>query len=129
LTNNYDREEASDAFRVALLLRPNLVRTWVNQGFAFSNSQNFEGSIHNYLNALALNPKAGHIWEYLLSACRNSGRTDLVEKVRNKDLSSFRAEFTFLDPNNMPKPDMEALFSHPIMNEPSLTGDIWDNIP
>ena len=114
---------------MALMLRPSLVRTWVNQGFSDSNSSNYEAAIHNFLNALSLNPEANHIWDNLETACRSFQRTDLIEKAKARNLEGFRGEFSFIDTSKLPEPNMEALFSHPILNEPENTGSIWDQMP
>lgn len=72
-------------------------------------------AMHNFLNAVALNREADHLWEYLQRACQSMGRSDLVHKCENRDLDSFRAEFSFLDPMHMPKPNFEGIYDHPVM--------------
>ena len=122
LTNNYQQDDAEDIFSVALLLRPNLVRTWTNLGFVAFNHNNHKGAVHNFLNAISLNPKAQHLWEHLDSSCRKWGRHDLLKDVRARNLDAFKEEFKFLDPENLHQPDMEALYSHPILQgDPSST--------
>lgn len=113
---------------MALSLWPHLVKTWVNQGFALSNSSNYIESIQSFLNAVALNP-AEHVWEYLHRACINARRTDLVELCKNKNLDAFRIEFSFLDPNHMPAPSLEVLSSHPFINEPINPTELWSLMP
>lgn len=63
-------------------------------------------AIQNFLNALAVNPEADHIWEYLKQSCKSAVRTDLEDLCNKKDLNGFRNNFNFLDPKNMPKPDL-----------------------
>jgi hypothetical protein len=41
-------------------------------------------------------------------------RFDLVEKLELKDLSLFKNEFNLINPNNLPKPSLERLYSNPL---------------
>ena len=65
LANSLKTEEAMSAYKQAIDLRPNYVRTLVNIGLANDNQAQFEEAITSFLNALLLNPKAEHIWSYV----------------------------------------------------------------
>jgi len=41
-------------------------------------------------------------------------RFDLVDKLDRNDLSLFKPEFNLIDPNNLPKPNIERLYANPI---------------
>jgi len=65
LANSMRTEEAMNAYKIAIDLRPNYVRTLVNIGLANNNQTKFDDAIVSFLNALILNPKAEHIWGYI----------------------------------------------------------------
>jgi peroxin-5 len=54
-----------NAYQNALEFRPNYVRCWVNLGIAHAFKGEYEQAIQLYLNALAMNPNAKHVWGYL----------------------------------------------------------------
>ena len=62
LANMMRPQDALGAYQQALELRPVYVRSYVNIGLAYENSDNFMLAAENYLNGLILNPKAIHIW-------------------------------------------------------------------
>jgi len=41
-------------------------------------------------------------------------RFDLVDKLDMNNLSLFAPEFKLVDPNNLPKPNLESLYSNPV---------------
>ena len=57
--------QAIAAYKQALDLRPNYVRTLVNIGLANNNQVEYMQGAECFLNALILNPKATHIWNYV----------------------------------------------------------------
>lgn len=61
LSNTFQAEEA---YQKALEIKPNYVRAWSNLGLLYNQEGNFEDAARMLLNALSLNPKAKHIWEY-----------------------------------------------------------------
>lgn len=65
LANSMRPQEATAAYKQALELRPNYVRTLVNIGLAHNNKLEFLEAAEQFLNALILNPKAEHIWGYV----------------------------------------------------------------
>lgn len=67
-----------------------------------------------FLNALILNPKATHIWNYVRQSLLQADRFDLIDKVELKDPSIFSGEFNLINPNNMQKPTMDNLYNNQI---------------
>ena len=65
LANSMRTDQATVAYRQALDLRPNYVRTLVNIGLANNNQVEYMKGAECFLNALILNPKATHIWNYV----------------------------------------------------------------
>jgi len=61
-----------------------------------------------------LNPKLDHVRVYIKQAFLQMNRFDLVEKLERNDFSLFKPEFDLIDPNNLPKPDLERLYSNKI---------------
>lgn len=82
LANSMRPAEATAAYRQALELRPNYVRTLVNVGLAHNNKLEFLDAAREFLNALILNPKAEHIWNYVRQAILQADRIDLLEKLQ-----------------------------------------------
>lgn len=68
LANSMKAGEATAAYRQAMELRPNYVRTLVNIGLAHNNQTEYLKATECFLNALRLNPKAQHIWSYARQA-------------------------------------------------------------
>ena len=94
-------------------MRPNLVRTWANIGIAYCNQDQFEIAAGKFLNALALNPNADHIWQYLHSCFWSLKQFDKSEMTKKKNVELFRSDFDIINPEMLPKPSMEKLFNHP----------------
>ena len=113
LANNLWTKEALDIYHQALELRPNLVRTWANIGIAYWNMDRYAEAAGKFLNALALNPTADHIWQYLHSWFWALKEFDKWEMVKKKNIELFRGEYDILNPEMLPKPSMDKLFSHP----------------
>ena len=65
LANSMRPAEATAAYKQALELRPNYVRTLVNIGLAHNNKTEYLEAAECFINALLLNPKAEHIWSYV----------------------------------------------------------------
>mmetsp|Transcript_5719 Transcript_5719/g.9080 ORF Transcript_5719/g.9080 Transcript_5719/m.9080 type:complete len:193 (-) Transcript_5719:297-875(-) len=114
LANSANTEKAKEAYKLALDLRPNYVRTLVNIGLANSNTGDYVKALQCFLNALALNPKAKHIWNYARQTAIQGDRFDLLDKIDAQDISMFKGEFTIIDPQHLPKPNMDSLYAHPI---------------
>ena len=106
--------EAILAYKQALDLRPNYVRTLVNLGLALGNQGQQIPAIEAFLNALLLNPKADHVWSYVRQSIIATKRVDLLEKVELKDPTLFSTDFNLLDPQNMPPPKMDSLYNNQI---------------
>jgi len=45
-------------------------------------------------------------------------RFDLVEKLELNDFNLFKPEFNLLDPNTLPKPNLERLYTNPLFFQP-----------
>lgn len=111
-------EESIKAYKLAIDLRPNYVRTIVNLGLSHNNMANFKAGANCFLNALVLQPDLSHVRTYLQTAFIQSKRFDLVEKLKNaKDMSVFRDEFELLDPANMQQQSLDELYAHPIFHQ------------
>lgn len=41
-------------------------------------------------------------------------RFDLLEKLEKNDFSLFKPEFNLIDPSQLPKPNLERLYSNPV---------------
>ena len=102
LANSLKTEDAMAAYKQAIDLRPNYVRTLVNIGLAHDNKGEFDNAITSFLNALLLNPKADHIWSYVRRSMVQSGKFDLIEKLQMRDPYAFKDMYNLLDPKNLP---------------------------
>lgn len=98
LANSLSTQQAIDAYLQALELRPNYVRTLANVGLGYNNVSRYSEAVPFFLNALLINPKADHIWEYLRRSLVNMNRFDLLEKCGKRDPNLFRTEYTLCDP-------------------------------
>jgi hypothetical protein len=74
------------------------VRTLANVGLGFNNVSRYSEAVPYFLNALLINPKADHIWEYLRRSLVNMNRFDLLEKCSKRDPNLFRTDYTLCDP-------------------------------
>jgi len=48
-----------------------------------------------YLRALELNPRGSHIWAYLAMLFQSTGRDELAERTRLRDVEAFRKDVDF----------------------------------
>ncbi len=88
-------KSAVKAYRKALELKPNYVRSWANMGISFANQGSFQNAAKYYLKALSLNENADHLWGYLRFTFSCMGRPDLVQKSDARNLALFKDEFRF----------------------------------
>ena len=88
-------KNAIKAYRRALELKPNYVRSWANMGISFANQNSYANAAKYYLKALSLNEKADHLWGYLRFTFSCMGRPDLVQKSDARNLALFKDEFRF----------------------------------
>lgn len=114
LANSLRTEEAMGAYKQAIDLRPNYVRTLVNIGLANDNQGKFDDAITSFLNALLLNPKADHIWSYARRSMVQAGKFELLEKLQQKNPLLFKDDYNLLDPGSLPKQNMDNLQNHKI---------------
>lgn len=112
-------EESIQAYKLAIDLRPNYVRTIVNLGLSHNNQANFQAAANCFLNALVLQPNVDHVRTYIQTAFIQMKRFDLVEKLKGRDYSVFSDEFELLDPNSMQQQSLDNLYAHPIFHTPS----------
>lgn len=98
-------------------MRPKYARIWVNIGIANNTLRNYEVAAKAFLSALAINPNATHLWNYLRSSLVQLGKFNLVELLEQKDVNLFRQDFDFLDPKTLPSPDFSEIYHHPLLNE------------
>ena len=113
--NYYENLEAAiKIYNQALELRPNYVRTISNIGLAHRSAGRYAESIPYFLNALLLNPRAIHIWQYVRSSFRQMDRFDLDEKAGKLDPNAFRDEFPLIDPARLPPKKFDGLLDNPI---------------
>jgi len=64
----------------------------------------YQEAAGKFLNALALNPTAEHIWKYLHSCFWALKKFDKCEMVKKRNIELFRGEFDILNPE-MLKPN------------------------
>lgn len=115
LANMLRSEDAIGAYKQALELRPVYVRSFVNMGLAFENSDNYMAAAENYLNGIILNPKAIHIWSQVRQALIQAKRGDLLNACEMKDLNAMKAAFpNLVNPGSMAKPSMDTLYENKI---------------
>ena len=114
MANSLKTSEATAAYKQALELRPNYVRTLVNIGLAHNNQTAYLKAAECFLNALILNPKAEHVWGYVRQAILQADRFDLLEKLEHKDPSLFKDEVPLIDKANLPRPSTDNLYNNAI---------------
>ena len=66
-----------------------------NMGISHTDQGNYTEAAEYYLGALAANPRAVHVWGYLVTLFHIMDRPDLVERASHRDLALFRDEFQF----------------------------------
>ena len=110
-------DESIRAYKLAIDLRPNYVRTIVNLGLSYNNAANFQAGANCFLNALVLQPDLDHVGTYLQTAFIQMKRFDLVEKLKAGNINAFRDEFELLDPANMGQQKLDDLYQHPIFHQ------------
>jgi len=85
---------------------------------AYNSQINYEGATHFFVNALTLNPKAEHIWNYLNTQMTRMDKFEWKERVYAKDLKFLQDKFgPVLNLHNMPKPNLDKLYDNPIWNK------------
>ena len=92
-------DEALLAYKQALDLRPNYVRTLVNIGLAYNNKVEYLEAAQHFLYALCLNPRAEHIWSYFRQSCLQADRFDLLDRIDAKDVNLFAKDLKLLSTN------------------------------
>ena len=103
-------------YDLVLKMRPKYARIWVNIGIANNTLRRFDLAAQSFLSALAINPGATHLWNYLRSALVQLGKFDLVEAIDQRDVNLFRGDFTFLDLKALPPPNYADIYEHPLLN-------------
>ena len=93
LANGLETDRAIKAYQQAIDLRPNYVRTLANVGLGLHNIAQYQQAVPYFLNALILNPRASHIWDYVRRSLFYLNRYDLIEKLNLRDPNMFRDEF------------------------------------
>ena len=116
MANNLDTAKAISAYEQAMEIRPNYVRTFVNMGIAQNNAKEFNNAATCFLNALILNPKASHIWNYLRTSFVQLNNIELLEKMQDRNPDAFRDHFQLIDPKTLPKPSLQKLYDNPLLN-------------
>ncbi|KAL9187424.1 hypothetical protein ACHAXT_001527 [Thalassiosira profunda] len=97
LANGNRSDEALPAYREALRLKPRYARGWLNMAISHSNLHNYPEAARCYLQTLALNRDAGHVWGYLRIALTCDERWDLLPAAAARDLAAFREHFDFTE--------------------------------
>ena len=108
--------EALDAYKNALDINPNYVRTRYNLAIACVSLKSYEQAIQHLLSAIKiqlvqqrcivskddrsekLDPRLDSsdcLWQTLNSVCHIMSRSDLVEKCDHRDLDAFASEYQF----------------------------------
>lgn len=102
---------AQQAYFKALDNKPNYVRAWVNLAMAHGSNRDYQNSVNFYLNALALNPEANHIWSYLESSFICSEDIDKIPMLRNKDVTVFSGMYDIINAKELPVPENSSYVS------------------
>ena len=63
-----ETDKSIQAYKLAIDLRPNYVRTIVNLGLSHNNQANFQAGANCFLNALVLQPDLEHVRTYVQTA-------------------------------------------------------------
>lgn len=103
LANFLSTEKALAVYDHTLKLRPSLVRTWANVGIAYCNKDMYRQAAGKFLNAIALNPTADHLWKYLHSCFWALKEFDKCEMVKKRNIELFRGEFNIINPDALEK--------------------------
>ena len=95
---------------MAINIRSNLTRSWVNLGIAHYNKDSSSSNwVLPFLNALSLNPNATHVWSYLINVSYFTADESLKAKILSKNLNEFRGIYNLIDPNNLPAPNYSKM--------------------
>ena len=107
-SNNIDK--ALIWYDMAINIRSNLTRSWVNLGIAHYNKDSSSSNwVLPFLNALSLNPNATHVWSYLINVSYFTADESLKAKILSKNLNEFRGIYNLIDPNNLPAPNYSKM--------------------
>lgn len=90
---------------MALDIRPNYVRVWVNLGIAHAFKGDYDEAARFYLNALSLRPDAKHVWSYLHTTFMNMQRYDLIGLISQQNPKLF-TEFETIALGDLPEPEI-----------------------
>jgi len=96
LANSNRSAEALPHYIHALKIKQRFSRGWLNMAIAHSNLRHFDEACRCYLQTLALNPQAVHIWSYLRIALTLAERWDLLPLATEQSLDAFKAHFEFV---------------------------------
>ena len=91
---------------MALNVKPNYVRVWVNLGIAHGFKGDYEEAARFYLNALSFRPDAKHIWSYLHTTFMNMQRYDLISQISLQDPKIFK-QFDTIPLEGLPEPEID----------------------
>ena len=97
---NSEREDGCKdavlAYRKALTIKPNYVRSWTNMGIAYTNQGLFKLSCKYFLKAISLkSSNSEHIWEYLRYCFLHMEDKKLMLLSEKQDVELFRPYFKF----------------------------------
>jgi tetratricopeptide (TPR) repeat protein len=98
-------DKAQECYFKALDLKPNYVRGWANLAINFNINQDYPKASLFFLNSIALNPKARHLWSYLESTFISRGYSDGIKKINGFDVSKFSHEHNVHGFEELPKPE------------------------
>lgn len=115
MANSNQNEQAMLAYHQAIELRPTFVRAWANLGISCHNLGQHYESANYYLCALALNPDASHIWNYLQTSFIAMNRYDLIAKMKDRDVRAFSDEFEVVSKEKLHKPNLTSCHDNPLL--------------
>jgi peroxin-5 len=98
-------DEAIKFYHMALNIRPNYVRVWVNLGIAHGFKGDYEETARFYLNALSFRPDAKHLWSYLHTTFMSMQRYDLIQLISQQNPKLF-TEFDIIALKDLPEPEI-----------------------
>eukprot|EP01087_Luapelamoeba_hula_P010905 TRINITY_DN2913_c0_g1_i1.p1 TRINITY_DN2913_c0_g1~~TRINITY_DN2913_c0_g1_i1.p1 ORF type:complete len:693 (+),score=61.67 TRINITY_DN2913_c0_g1_i1:3-2081(+) len=95
LANSNHSKEALQPYYQSLSLKPTYTRARANLGISYLNLEMYEEAATTFLQCLALQPSARHLWMSLHTVFSRMNRDDLLEKSLSYDIELFRSDFQF----------------------------------
>ena len=117
-----DQEAARLEYQRAINIKPNYVRCLSNQAKCLQNLDLPELSLPKALDAISLNPEAGHLWSELEAIIFHQKNYKYLELIAKRDLKSFENFHSVKSYQDLPMPSGKSYLTQ--FEKYVLKGDV-----